>query len=57
MLLRWETEHPFLVSKGILGLISILKKSQVSAPFEALNSMGSRGVKGCEAPSPDEAGM
>ena len=37
---RWETKRPFLVSTEILGFLSIFKKSQVSAPFEALNSVG-----------------
>ena len=33
---NWETKRPFLVSKDILGFLSIFKKSQASAPFEAL---------------------
>ena len=37
---RWEPKRPFLVSIEILGFLSIFKKSQASAPFEALNSMG-----------------
>ena len=37
---RWETKCPFLVSTEILGLISIFRKSQSLAPFEALNSVG-----------------
>ena len=37
---RWETIRPFLVSTEILGFLSIYKKSQVSAPFEILNSVG-----------------
>ena len=37
---RWETKFPFLVSTAILGFLSIFKKSQASAPFEALNYMG-----------------
>ena len=37
---RWETKRPFLVSTEILGFLSIFKKSQASAPFEALNSVG-----------------
>ena len=53
---RWETKRPFLVSTEILGFLSIFKKSQASAPFEALNSWASRGVKGCDAPCLDEAG-
>ena len=36
---RWETKCPFLVSKDILGFLSIFKKRQASAPFEALNSV------------------
>ena len=35
---RQETQVPFLVGKVILGSLSILKKSQSSSPFEALNS-------------------
>ena len=35
---RWETQGPFLVAKVVLGSLSILKKSQASSPFEALNS-------------------
>ena len=38
--MRWETKHPFLVSTEILGFLSILKKSQASAPFDAVNSVG-----------------
>ena len=37
---RWETKHPFLVSTVILEFLSIFKKCQASAPFEALNSVG-----------------
>ena len=37
---RWETKRPFLVSTEILGFLSIFKKSQALAPFEALNSVG-----------------
>ena len=37
---RWETTHPFLVSTGILVFLSVFKKRQASAPFEALNSVG-----------------
>ena len=36
---RWQTKRPFLVSTEILGFLSIFKKSQASAPFEALNSV------------------
>ena len=53
---RWETKRPFLVSTEILRFLSILKKSQSLAPFVALNSVASRGVKGCESPCPDEYG-
>ena len=53
---RWETKRPFLVFTEILGFLSIFKKSQASAPFEALISMGLSRFKGCEAHSPDEAG-
>ena len=53
---RWETKHPFLVSAEILGFLSIFKNSQASSPFEARTPPASRGVKGCEAPCPDEAG-
>ena len=37
-LMRWETQVPFPVSTGILGFLSIFKKSQTSSPFKALNS-------------------
>ena len=36
--MRCETEVHFLVGTVILGLLTILKKSQVSSIFEALNS-------------------
>ena len=29
---------PFLVGTGILGFLSIFRKSQASSPFEAMNS-------------------
>ena len=35
---RRETQYPFPVATGILGFLSILKKSLASSPFEALNS-------------------
>ena len=34
---RWETQGPFTVGTGILGFQSIIKRSQASSPFEALN--------------------
>ena len=37
---RWETIRPFLDSTEILGFLLIFKKSQASAPFEILNSVG-----------------
>ena len=37
--MRQETKPHFLVGTVILGFISIFKKSQASAPFEALNSV------------------
>ena len=37
---RWEITCPFLVSTEILGFLSIFKKFQASAPFEALYSVG-----------------
>ena len=37
---RYETKRPFLVFTEILGFLSIFKKSQASAPFKALNSVG-----------------
>ena len=37
---RWETKRSFLVFTEILGFLSIFKKCQSSAPFEALNSVG-----------------
>ena len=36
---RQETKVHFLVGTVILGYLSIFKKSQVSSPFEALNSV------------------
>ena len=36
--MRWETQGPFPVATGILGFLSIFKKSQASSPFEALDS-------------------
>ena len=33
-----ETQSPFPVATGILGFLSIYKKSQASSPLEALNS-------------------
>ena len=43
---RWETKRPFLVSTEVLGFLSIFKKSQASAPFEALNPMGLSSCQG-----------
>ena len=37
--MRQETEFNFLVGRVILEFLSILKKSQASSPFEALNSV------------------
>ena len=31
---RWETKRPFLVSRKILGFLSIFKKSQTSSPLK-----------------------
>ena len=36
--LRRETQGPFPVATGILGFLSIIKRSQASSPFKALNS-------------------
>ena len=36
---KQETEVHFLVGTVILGFLSIFKKSKVSSPFEALNSV------------------
>ena len=35
---RRETQGPFPVAAGILGFLSIFKRSKASSPFEALNS-------------------
>ena len=43
---RWETKCPFLVSTVILGFLSIVKKCQALAPFEALNSVGLSSCQG-----------
>ena len=37
--MRQETEVPFLFGTVILGLLSIVKKSQASSPYESWNSM------------------
>ena len=37
--MRQETEVHFLFGTGILGLLSIFKKSQASSPYEAFNSV------------------
>ena len=37
--MRCETKHPFLVSRKILGFLSMFKSGQASSHFEALNSM------------------
>ena len=37
--MKQETEVHFLVGTVILGFLSIFKKSKVSSPFEALNSV------------------
>ena len=47
---RWETNRPFLVTTEILGFLSSFKKSQSSAPLEALNSVASRGIKNVNTP-------
>ena len=39
MEVRQETEFHFLVGTVILGLLSILKKSPASSPYEAFNSV------------------
>ena len=31
---RWDTKHPFLVSRKILGFLSIFKKSQASSTLK-----------------------
>ena len=37
-MVRRETQGPFPNATGILGFLSIFKKSQASSPFETLNS-------------------
>ena len=37
--MRQETEFHFLVGTVILGFLSMFQKSQVSSPYEALNSV------------------
>ena len=39
LVVRQETTIHFLFGTVILGLLSILNKSQASSPYEALNSM------------------
>ena len=49
--MRQETEFHFLGGKVILGFLSIFKKSQVSSPYEALNSVClSRGQRDVRPP-------
>ena len=36
--LRQEAQGPFPVATGILGCLSVFKRSQATSPFEALNS-------------------
>ena len=49
--MREETEVRFLVRTVILGFLSIIKKSQTSSPYEALNSMClSRGQRDLRPP-------
>ena len=49
--MRQETELQFLVGTVILGFLSILKKSQASSPYEALNSVYlSRGQRDVRPP-------
>ena len=38
LVVRRETKGPFPIATGILGFLSIFKKSQASSPFKALNS-------------------
>ena len=52
---RQGPEVHFLVGTVIMGFLSIFKTSQASSPYEAMNSVASRGSKGCEAPCRDEA--
>ena len=46
----------YLVGTVILGFLSIFKKCQASALFEALNSVCVSSCKGCEAHCVDETG-
>ena len=49
--MRQETEVHFLVGTVILGFLSIVKKSQSSSPYEALNSVClSRGQRDVRPP-------
>ena len=49
--MRQETEFHFLFGTVILGLLSIVKKSQASSPYEALNSVClSRGQRDVRPP-------
>ena len=49
--MRQETEVHFLVGTVILGSLSILKKTQASSPYEALNSVYlSRGQRDVRSP-------
>ena len=49
--MRQETEVHFLFGTVILGLLSILKKSQASSPYETFNSVClSRGHRDVRSP-------
>ena len=48
--MKWETKGPFLFSTKILGFESILKNSQASSAFEALNSTGLWSCQGMWGP-------
>ena len=47
---------PFPVVTGILGYLSLFKRSQASSPFESLNRMPLELPKGCEDSCQDEGG-
>ena len=48
--MRWETTRPFLVSRKILGFLSIFKKSQALSLLKHWTPRASWSVKRCEPP-------
>ena len=53
---KWEIRPSFQVGTVIFGFLSIVKKSQASSPFEALNSACLSKCQGMWGPCPDVVG-